>query len=79
MVGSEIREYRSRWSTPDGFETYVQWLRAQALADSPQPEGFVPSTILCWVDGAGLYRANTCIRSVSCCFVAAVRLPGGTG
>jgi predicted acetyltransferase len=52
MVGSEIRQFGDSWSSmPDGFSTYVRWLRAQALEDSPRPEGFVPSTTLWWVDG----------------------------
>lgn len=51
MIGNEIREYGARWSTPDGFRAFVRWLRAQALAETPRPDGHVPSTTLWWVDG----------------------------
>jgi len=51
MVGREIVEYASRWSTPEGFEAFVRELRLQALEGSPRPEGHVPSTTLWWVDG----------------------------
>ena len=50
MIGSEIRGYGHRWSAPEGFQEYVEWLRAQALGDSPRPPGYVPSTTLWWVD-----------------------------
>jgi predicted acetyltransferase len=51
MIGSEIRSYGHRWSAPEGFQEYVEWLRAQALEDSPRPPGYVPCTTLWWVDG----------------------------
>jgi predicted acetyltransferase len=40
-----------RWSTPAHFREYVRWLREQALADSPRPPGYVPATMLWWIDG----------------------------
>jgi len=49
MIGSELREYGHRWAVPEGFADYVEWLRAQALEDSPRPDGYVPSTTLWWV------------------------------
>ncbi|MDT5031460.1 MAG: hypothetical protein QOC94_1631 [Actinoplanes sp.] len=49
MIGGELREFGHRWATPEGFAEYVGWLRAQALEDSPRPEGYVPSTTLWWV------------------------------
>jgi predicted acetyltransferase len=52
MIGGEIREFGPSWSsTPDGFAAYVDWLRSQALEDSPRPDGHVPSTTLWWVEG----------------------------
>jgi hypothetical protein len=39
MIGSELPEYAQSWSTPAGFGKYVRWLCAQALHDSPRPEG----------------------------------------
>lgn len=62
MVGDEIRDFGQAWSTaPDGFATYVDWLRAQALEESPRPDGYVPSTTLWWVDGDG-YLGRLAIR-----------------
>lgn len=49
MNGSEIREFGHRWSMPDGFRAYVDWLVSQALTDTPRPDGYVPSTTLWWV------------------------------
>ena len=52
VTGGEIREFGYSWSSmPDGFAAYVRWLHAQALEETPRPEGFVPSTTLWWVDG----------------------------
>ena len=49
MIGSDIREFGPTW-TPDGFGAYVDWLLAQALEDSPRPDGYVPSTTLWWIE-----------------------------
>ena len=49
MIGQEIRTFEDSWSTPEGFTRYVEWLLAQALEDTPRPEGYVPSTNLWWV------------------------------
>ena len=61
MIGAEIRGYRGSWSTPDGFDRYVRWLRGQALEDSPRPQGYVPCTTLWWVDGVE-YLGRIAIR-----------------
>jgi predicted acetyltransferase len=61
MIGGEIRGYGPSWTTREGFEEYVRWLRAQALESSPRPEGYVPSTTLWWVDGTG-YLGRIAIR-----------------
>jgi predicted acetyltransferase len=50
-IGSEIRAYAGRWSTPDGFAVYVSDLRADALEETPRPPHIVPQTTLWWVDG----------------------------
>ncbi|RKR90515.1 putative acetyltransferase [Micromonospora pisi] len=50
MIGSELRDFGHRWSSPDGFSTYVDWLRSQVREDSPRPDGHVPSTTLWWVE-----------------------------
>jgi predicted acetyltransferase len=49
MIGREIREFGHRWALPEGFAAYVDWVKAQALEDTPRPEGHVPSTTLWWV------------------------------
>jgi predicted acetyltransferase len=51
MVGREIQTYAARWMDPAVFGEYVQWLRADALEDTPRPAGYVPSTTLWWVSG----------------------------
>lgn len=51
MIGAEIRRHGSTWSTVDGFSSFVAELRAQALEETPRPEGWVPSTTLWWVEG----------------------------
>ncbi|MFB9179669.1 GNAT family N-acetyltransferase [Dactylosporangium sucinum] len=61
MIGGEIREFGCRWSAADGFAAYVDWLRSQALEDSPRPEGYVPSTTLWWVED-GEYLGRLAIR-----------------
>jgi predicted acetyltransferase len=61
MIGSEIREHARSWSTPQGFDRYVGWLRAQALEHAPRPRGYVPATTLWWVDGAE-YLGRIAIR-----------------
>ncbi len=51
MIGSEIRGFADGWADPGAFASYVQWLRDQALDESPRPPTHVPSTTLWWVDG----------------------------
>jgi predicted acetyltransferase len=51
MIGDEIRAFGRAWSyAPEGFAGYVQWLLAQALEDSPRPDGYVASTTMWWVE-----------------------------
>ena len=50
MIGHEIREYAARWADPAEFASYVRWLRADALEESPRGPGFVPATTLWWTD-----------------------------
>ncbi|WP_067481498.1 GNAT family N-acetyltransferase [Actinomadura hibisca] len=51
MLCREIRRYGPAWDTPEGFARYVRDLRADALEETPRPEGRVPATSLWWVDG----------------------------
>jgi len=47
MIGAEMREFSSSWSTPEGFAAFVAALRAQAAGEH-LPAGFVPCTTLRW-------------------------------
>jgi predicted acetyltransferase len=51
MVGDEIRKWSGRWADPAVFGEYTAWLRADALEDSPRPDGWVPCTNLWWTAG----------------------------
>jgi len=62
MIGQEIREYGQSWvSAPEEFGAFVDGLRAQALEDSPRPDGWVPSTTLWWIEGDA-YLGRLAIR-----------------
>ncbi|MBL7254825.1 GNAT family N-acetyltransferase [Paractinoplanes lichenicola] len=50
-IGNDLRAYAATWSTPAGFARFVAYLRAQALEETPRPLGFVPTTVLWWLDG----------------------------
>lgn len=51
MIGDEIRRYGAGWSDPERFAGFARQLRAEALEETPRPEGFVPCTTLWWADG----------------------------
>jgi len=61
MLGRELRERGDGWADPDAFARFVESVRADALPDSPRPEGYVPATTLWWVDG-DVYLARIAIR-----------------
>ncbi len=61
MIGREIRGYGTTWAAPDIFARYVGELRADALEDTARPDGFVPCTMLWWVDGEA-YLGRLAIR-----------------
>jgi predicted acetyltransferase len=50
MLGREIHQNSDRWDDPGQFASYVSRLRADALEESPRPQGHVPGTTLWWVD-----------------------------
>ena len=50
MLGREILLNNDRWDDPRQFASYVWRLRADALEESPRPEGHVPATTLWWID-----------------------------
>ncbi len=51
MLGRETQKYGATWSTPAGFAAYVEAIKADALPETPRPEGIVASTTLWYVDG----------------------------
>jgi predicted acetyltransferase len=60
-IGSDLRAYASTWSSPAGFARFVDFLRAQRLEETPRPPGFVPTTVLWWLDGP-IYLGRLNIR-----------------
>lgn len=50
-IGNDLRAYASTWAMADGFARYVDYLLAQRLEETPRPPGFVPTTVLWWLDG----------------------------
>jgi predicted acetyltransferase len=61
MIGHENRTYGDTWHTPEGFAKFVTELRADALEETPRPEGRVPCTTLWYVSGAE-YLGRLAIR-----------------
>ena len=61
MLGAEIGEFGATWAAPEEFARYVAAVRAQSLAETPRPEGWVPSTTLWWVEGTD-YLGRIAIR-----------------
>jgi predicted acetyltransferase len=57
----ELREFGRHWAQSEGFAAYVDWLRSQALEDSPRPDGHVPCTTLWWVHD-DVYLGRLAIR-----------------
>jgi len=51
MIGHDLGEYGTTWSSPEGFAAYVAHLREQTREDAPRPAHHVPSTTLWWVEG----------------------------
>ncbi len=52
VVGADLRLRRDHWRDVSTFATYVDDTIAQRREDAPRPVGYVPSTVLWWVDGA---------------------------
>jgi predicted acetyltransferase len=50
-IGADLRAYAATWSTPAGFAQFVDFLLAQRLEETQRPPGFVPTTVLWWLDG----------------------------
>jgi len=60
-VGRDLRERSAGWEDPAVFAGYVEGVVAEALRDTPRPEGYVPATTLWWVEGE-TYLARIAIR-----------------
>jgi predicted acetyltransferase len=50
-IGDFIRTRADGWSSDEAFSLFVASVRAEALEETPRPEGYVPATELWWVDG----------------------------
>ncbi len=65
LSGSATAEWRDTWSDswgdPAGFAAFASALRADALDETPRPDGYVPSTTLWWVED-GVYLGRLSIR-----------------
>lgn len=51
MVGADLRLRQDRWRSPAAFAAYVDDVLAQRRENAPRPSGYVPSTVLWWIDG----------------------------
>lgn len=61
MLGSDLREQAELWASDGGFAAYVAAVRAEALEETPRPDGWVPSTTLWWAE-ADDYLGRVAIR-----------------
>ncbi len=50
-IGADLRAYASTWSSPAGFADFVGFLLAQRREETPRPPGYVPTTVLWWLEG----------------------------
>lgn len=51
MLGRDMLRYGAHWKDPEVFARYIEDLKADAREETPRPAGFVPSTILWWIEG----------------------------
>ncbi|RKN34932.1 GNAT family N-acetyltransferase [Streptomyces hoynatensis] len=51
MLGRDMLRHGARWQEPEVFARYVAETLADAREETARPEGFVPSTVLWWVEG----------------------------
>ena len=56
-----IEHQAPAWSAPGPFAAFVDAVRADALEETPRPEGHVPCTTLWWVEGEA-YLGRLAIR-----------------
>jgi predicted acetyltransferase len=51
VIGAYIRSRKAEWASDEAFQAFAASIRADALEETPRPDGFVPATELWWVDG----------------------------
>lgn len=51
VIGGYLRARSAAWADDEAFRAFSASVRAEALEESPRPEGFVPATELWWVEG----------------------------
>jgi len=51
VIGGYIRSRSAEWADDEAFRAFVASVRAEALEETPRPEGFAPATELWWVEG----------------------------
>lgn len=56
-----LREHGDHWATQEGFSRYVRWVRAMAHESTSRPPGFVPETVLWWVE-SDVYLGRVTVR-----------------
>ncbi len=50
-IGDYLRTRAAEWSSDEAFSLFAASIRADALEQTPRPEGYVPATEFWWVDG----------------------------
>jgi len=58
-IGDYLRTRADGWSSHVAFSAFVASIRAEALEETPRPEGYVPATELWWVDGETFLGRST--------------------
>ncbi len=51
MIGRDLAQWSPQWVDGDVFAQYAEHVRAQALPETPRPDGFVPSLTFWWGEG----------------------------
>jgi predicted acetyltransferase len=51
VIGAYLRGRAEAWTDDRAFRAFAASVRAEALEETPRPDGYVPATELWWVDG----------------------------